>query len=366
MKINSSAISMDSGRFYAQQMTEKQQSKRTQLSTGNTTFSSTSFLFSYAQFSGSKDSKAAKQYDEFVKTAEDSKAQATDLYTKESGKEPSIYDIHSALDKFHEELRERLEELMERIRQQLLGLCHCNNDQILDLSNSTEPGSLWTKTSYSKTTYAEMETTSFSTTGTVTTADGRTIDFNIEMEMSRSFIETSEKLSAETEYILTDPLVIQLDNAPDTISDQKWFFDIDGDGKEEEISELAKGNAFLAMDKNDNGKIDDGSELFGTKSGNGFKDLAAYDEDGNGWIDENDSVYSKLKIWVKDASGNDKLLDLKQGDIGAIYLGSSSTPFSHKTLDTNETLAVTQRTGFYLHENSGKAGTIQQIDFATA
>lgn len=368
MKINSSAISMDSGRFYANTLTGKQENKATNISTGRTTYSSTSFLFSYAEFSGNSDSnKAAKEYDEFVRSqSEDSKALTTDLYTKQLNKEPSIYDVQTALEKFHQELRERLEELMERIKQQLLGLGKCGNNQIVDLTNSQEPGALWKKESYESSTYTEMETTCFSTTGSVTTADGRSIDFNIEMEMSRSFTETAESLSSETQYILTDPLVIQLDDAPDTISDQKWFFDIDGDGTQEEISELAKGNAFLAMDKNDNGTIDDGSELFGTKSGNGFKDLAAYDEDGNGWIDENDSVYNKLKIWVKDASGNDKLMDLKQGDIGAIYLGSNSTPFSHKTLDTNETLAVTQRTGFFLHEGSGQAGTIQQIDFATA
>ncbi len=40
-------------------------------------------------------------------------------------------------------------------------------------------------------------------------------------------------------------------------------------------------------------KINDGSELFGTSSGDGFKDLATYDEDENGWIDENDSIFSK-------------------------------------------------------------------------
>ena len=184
------------------------------------------------------------------------------------------------------------------------------------------------------------------------------------MEMSRSFTETIESISSETQYILTDPLVIQLDNAPETISNQKWFFDIDGNGEKEEISELAKGNGFLALDKNGNGIIDDGNELFGTQSGNGFKDLAQYDDDGNGWIDENDSIYDKLKVWAKDASGNDRLMNLQQADVGAIYLGSAATHFSHNNLENNETQAVVQQTGFYLHESSGQAGIIQQIDFA--
>ena len=37
-------------------------------------------------------------------------------------------------------------------------------------------------------------------------------------------------------------------------------------------------------------------KLFGTSSGDGFKDLAEYDEDGNGWIDENDSIFNRLKV----------------------------------------------------------------------
>ena len=85
---------------------------------------------------------------------------------------------------------------------------------------------------------------------------------------------------------------------------------------------------FLLLDRNEDGKINDGSELFGTKSGDGFRDLSEYDEDRNGWIDENDSVFSKLKVWTKDSEGNDKLLNLKQADVGAIYLGNIDTEFS--------------------------------------
>ena len=44
-----------------------------------------------------------------------------------------------------------------------------------------------------------------------------------------------------------------------------------------------------------------------TKTGNGFSELAEYDSDGNGWIDENDEVYDQLKVWVKDENGKDKL-----------------------------------------------------------
>lgn len=370
MKIDSSTVSMDSGRFYANSTQVTQETISTNLSTGAVRYSGTSFLSTYAEYSGTANNNTAlDQYDSYLSSMNSSDSFATplssDLYTNLANNRLNIDRAKTTYEKFHEEFIKRMEELMDRIRNQLLGVKWNEDHTIVDVtSTSNQPGAFWTKETHESITVSETETTSFSSTGTVVTSDGRTIDFNVSMEMSRSFTETVESISSETQYILTDPLVIQLDNAPETISDQKWFFDIDGDGEKEEISELSKGNGFLALDKNGNGIIDDGNELFGTQSGNGFKDLAEYDDDGNGWIDENDAIYDKLKIWAKDASGKDKLMSLQQADVGAIYLGSAATRFSHNNLENNETQAVVQQTGFYLHESTGQAGIIQQIDFA--
>ena len=131
----------------------------------------------------------------------------------------------------------------------------------------------------------------------------------------------------------------------------------------EEISSLGSGSGFLAYDKNGDGVINDGSELFGTKSGDGFADLAQYDEDGNGWIDENDSIFNNLKVWVKNEDGSDRLLDLKEANVGAIYLGSADTQFHLNNAYTNQTNAVIQKTGVFLKE-TGEVGTIQHVDLA--
>lgn len=369
IKIDSSQVSIDSGRIYTNNTQVTQQTVMRQPDTNVTTYSGSTFLSSYVQYSGTAISRGNYgQYDSFTNSMSDSgdtQTLTSDLYTNLAYNTVTIEQAKSAWQKYHEEFINRLEEFMERIKEQLLGRGYYDSDSILDLTTSSQPGTFWTRQDYQNVTVSETEATRFNSKGSVVTADGRTIDFNISMEMSRSFMETSESLTSQTQYILTDPLVIQLEDAPETISDQKWYFDIDGDGVEEEISQLARGNGFLALDENGNGKIDDGSELFGTKSGNGFKDLSAYDEDGNGWIDENDSVYSKLKIWVKDASGNDKLIGLGQADVGAIYLGAADTQFTHAAADTNETQAVVRQTGFYLHESTGAAGIVQQIDFAT-
>lgn len=215
---------------------------------------------------------------------------------------------------------------------------------------------------------SETEETTFSTTGTVKTADGREIDFNLSMTMSRSFEEAyantvtyASPLKLETS--LCDPLVINLNTSSANVTDQKFYFDLDADGNMDLISNLASGSGFLALDKNGDGIINDGSELFGTKSGDGFKDLAAYDSDGNGWIDENDPIFDKLRIWTKDENGKDVLCALGKAGVGAIYLGNAQTDFALNSAKDNSTNALVRKTGIFLYEN-GTCGTVQHVDMA--
>ena len=93
-----------------------------------------------------------------------------------------------------------------------------------------------------------------------------------------------------------------------------------------------------------------------------FQELAAYDQDKNSWIDENDAVYAQLKVWTKDGSGNDALSTLAQKNVGAIYLGNVGTPFDIKN-GQNQLDGQIKSSGVYLNENGG-VGTIQQIDLA--
>ncbi|MBD5532685.1 MAG: hypothetical protein HDQ98_10905 [Lachnospiraceae bacterium] len=209
----------------------------------------------------------------------------------------------------------------------------------------------------------ESEQTSFSTQGTVVTKDGREIKFGIDMKMSRSFAEYYEAKVPAKQTQFCDPLVINLDTDITELSDQKFLFDIDNDGILDEISKLSSKSGYLALDKNGDGKINDGGELFGTASGNGFADLAAYDDDGNGWIDEDDEIFDKLLIWSKDEQGNDKLYHLKDRGVGAICLASVATEFALNNMQTNEANGVIRRTGMFLFED-GNVGTMQHVDLA--
>jgi len=211
--------------------------------------------------------------------------------------------------------------------------------------------------------HTEMEYTAFQSQGCVKTQDGREITFGVEVEMSRAFCEKYDSIFMQDVPQVCDPLVFNLEGDIGKISDQKFLFDLNADGTEEEISFTEQGSGFLALDKNKDGEINDGSELFGTKSGDGFKDLAEYDEDGNGWIDENDSIFDDLSIWTLNEEGEKVQISLLKADVGAIYLGNASTEFSLKNEETHDTNGIIRSTGVYLKE-SGGAGTVQHIDLA--
>lgn len=211
--------------------------------------------------------------------------------------------------------------------------------------------------------YEENETTSFSSSGVVTTEDGKTLSFNLDVEMSRSFAEYYRE-EGLTVGSMCDPLVINFSGNPAELTDTKFFFDLDCDGKDDNISTLGSGSGYLSLDLNDDGIINDGSELFGTKSGDGFADLAKYDNDGNGWIDENDDIFNKLKIWVKDNNGYDKLYSLKDKNVGAIYLGNADTNFTLRSINTGEVNGAIRKTGIFLYEDGSGVGTMNHLDIA--
>ena len=92
------------------------------------------------------------------------------------------------------------------------------------------------------------------------------------------------------------------------------LFDLWGvnDGSKQKISWAARGskNAWLVLDRNGDGVINSGVELFGDRTPqaqsdqrNGFRALAEFDKPANGGnsdnrIDENDSVYTRLRLWI--------------------------------------------------------------------
>ncbi|HEY0158397.1 MAG TPA: hypothetical protein VGF28_14035 [Thermoanaerobaculia bacterium] len=85
------------------------------------------------------------------------------------------------------------------------------------------------------------------------------------------------------------------------------LFDVDGDGEKERLGwpEADSGLAFLALDANANGAIDDGSELFGVgtvlpagiRASQGFEALRQHDANADGVINAADPVWPRLLLW---------------------------------------------------------------------
>ncbi|WP_234087448.1 VCBS repeat-containing protein [Azonexus sp. R2A61] len=211
--------------------------------------------------------------------------------------------------------------------------------------------------------YSEVEQTSFAASGQVKTADGREISFSLQLNMSRSYREestTSIRLGDAARKV--DPLVINFGGKAADLVDQRFAFDLDADGKTEQIAQLAAGSGYLVFDRNGDGQINDGSEMFGPQSGDGFAELAKYDDDGNGWIDENDAIFSRLSLWNPGSKAEGTGIGLLAAGVGAISLSRVATPFDIKN-DANGLLGQIRTSGIFLHED-GTAGTIQQIDLS--
>lgn len=123
-------------------------------------------------------------------------------------------------------------------------------------------------------------------------------------------------------------------------------FDFTGRGKARAFSWTAANtdDAWLALDRNRNGRIDDGTELFGNftpvpgggRAENGFEALAPYDlqqHGGNedGLIDARDAIYWQLLLWMdrnhNGVSERDELFTLPQSDTVSISIRYQKSQF---------------------------------------
>lgn len=156
---------------------------------------------------------------------------------------------------------------------------------------------------------------------------------------------------------LHDPLVLNFNAEPVTFRGTVAF-DLNSDGHADTLP-VPEGNAgYLIHDKNGNQLFDQSDELVGLKSGNAWQDLADIDENGNGWLDRQDSEYGALFWWQPGTAQSLYSLDEKQ--IEGIFLQSSATP---ATLYNDEApLAQLRDTGVFIHSDN-QLGIAQRFDF---
>jgi hypothetical protein len=210
--------------------------------------------------------------------------------------------------------------------------------------------------------YQETESTTFSAGGVINTKDGRQISFTLDLAMQREFSSEASLSIRAGDAVKKDPLVINFDGTAAELGSTRFSFDIDADGKADNVPVVGPNSGFLALDINGDNRINDGSELFGPKTGEGFEEQACHDTDKNNWIDENDPIFDRLRVWRTGEDGSESLRSPEDSGIGAIYLGHQTTPFAVKD-STNKELGDVRTSGIYLTEK-GAAGSIQQIDLA--
>jgi len=208
--------------------------------------------------------------------------------------------------------------------------------------------------------HEEAETTQFSAEGVVRTTDGQEISFKLDLAMTRYYREETSVSIRRGDAVRKDPLVINFNGQAAQLSNQRFSFDLNNDGRAEDLPTFASGSGYLALDLNHNGKIDSGAELFGPATNSGFAELARHDQDGNGWIDENDSVFKDLLVWTPKVGGSGTATSLREAGVGALSLARVASPFELRDA-ANTDLGAVRASGLWLDE-SGRAGSLQEID----
>lgn len=159
-----------------------------------------------------------------------------------------------------------------------------------------------------------------------------------------------------------DPLILDLDDDGIETTNVKdgAYFDHDGNGFAEQSGWAGADDGLLVMDRNGDGIINDGKELFGDqtilnngqRASNGFQALSDLDSNADGKIDANDTAFANLKVWQDiDGDGYSSADELKTlSDVGITSLNTGYT-------DTN----ITDANG----NTQAQAGTFEKVDGTT-
>lgn len=143
-----------------------------------------------------------------------------------------------------------------------------------------------------------------------------------------------------------DPLSIDIDR--DSVistlhKDHGVHFDLDNSGFAESTSWIASSDGLLVLDRNANGRIDGGAELFGTETmlsdgtfaPNGFEAIADFDQTKDGMISAADEVFSSLRVWI-DANSDGISTEAELHTLTSLGIESISTQYQvTPRLDTN-------------------------------
>jgi len=188
----------------------------------------------------------------------------------------------------------------------------------------------------------------------------QTLSLNYNVNLTHKHTSYSKmEISAAT---LKDPLLVQFDSqALGEIKGEKAF-DINQDNALDKLPIFSGDIGYLVYDQNFNQQADNGSELFGPKTGQGFMELAKLDSNNNGFIDVEDQAFEQLYIWQPNENINqvDQWLSLKEAKIQAISLSAINTPFTF--YDHNGEVQAQLRQSSFAISDEGYGRGVHQVD----
>ena len=180
--------------------------------------------------------------------------------------------------------------------------------------------------------------------------------------------ETTEKVDTASET--RSPLAIDLDgDGVETVSvDNGVYFDHDGNGFAEKTGWIGKDDGILVRDLNNNGQIDDGSELFGDqtilsngeKAANGFEALADLDSNHDGVFDGDDDAFGEIKVW-QDLNQNGVVDDGELKTLNEAGITSINLNYQNQTITDNNGNEHNQTGSFT--KTDATTGTITDVWF---
>ncbi|WP_151840059.1 type I secretion C-terminal target domain-containing protein [Acinetobacter soli] len=192
-------------------------------------------------------------------------------------------------------------------------------------------------------------------------------------DVTPDFIKDWFGLNREGHHYYYDPLILDLDgDGIETIAHNKLngaLFDNDADGLKTATGWVSPHDGLLVLDRNGDGIINDGTEVFGDntslkkgeKAKHGFDALADLDTDKNGKIDANDEDFNKLKVW-RDLNQDGKS---QENELFSLTdLGIKSLNVNYK--DTNTALAgnnILAQVGSY-EKTDGTTHTMGDVNFS--
>ena len=139
----------------------------------------------------------------------------------------------------------------------------------------------------------------------------------------------------------SDPITLDLDGDGIELTSYKEGarFDITGKGYQATTAFVTGGDAFLAIDRNNDGQINSGKELFGDQHGavNGYAELAKFDSNSDGVINAQDKNFDKLLLFRDNGDGktdSGELVSLK--DAGIVELNVRYTNVMQKASGGNQ------------------------------